>query len=233
MPHFIGKPKTHAMIFKSFLLMIINSVLLFLIPKPKRVYYVIQSIKIDNIYTKKPDFYYSNHGIHILNEMAKPELLEERIFNSITWAPRIWGPWDNLFDCRDMYAEYDWGFFYGYWSGSKQIKEDELSETYIYQLLNLGMLFPFDENEPNLPKDVIYSLCLSIYGKNCTHAMIFKSFLLMIINSVLLFLIPKPKRVYYVILMKFHFCVTLFYYSNHGIHILFTESHEILGNYTY
>ncbi|KAL5646174.1 hypothetical protein ACJX0J_004673 [Zea mays] len=33
-------------------------------------------------------------------------------------------------------------------------------------------------NESNLPKDVIYSLSLSIYGKNCTHAMIFKSFLL-------------------------------------------------------
>ena len=64
--------------------------------------------------------------------MVKPELLEERIFNSITWAPRIWGPWDNLFDCRDRYAEYDWGFSYGYWSGSKQIKEDELSETAIY-----------------------------------------------------------------------------------------------------
>ncbi|KAL5645484.1 hypothetical protein ACJX0J_004179, partial [Zea mays] len=63
------------------------------------------------------------------NGMVKPELLEERIFNSITWAPRIWGPWDNLFDCRDRYAEYDWGFSYGYWSGSKQIKEDELSET--------------------------------------------------------------------------------------------------------
>ncbi|KAL5646021.1 hypothetical protein ACJX0J_003224 [Zea mays] len=68
----------------------------------------------------------------ILNGMVKPELLEERIFNSITWAPRIWGPWDNLFDCRDRYAEYDWGFSYGYWSGSKQIKEDELSETAIY-----------------------------------------------------------------------------------------------------
>ncbi|KAJ1276138.1 hypothetical protein BS78_05G191300 [Paspalum vaginatum] len=64
--------------------------------------------------------------------MVKPELLEERIFNSITWAPRIWGPWDNLFDCRDRYAEYDWGFSYGYWSGFKQIKEDELSETAIY-----------------------------------------------------------------------------------------------------
>ncbi|KAL5644187.1 hypothetical protein ACJX0J_001171 [Zea mays] len=42
------------------------------------------------------------------------------------------GPWDNLFDCRDRYAEYDWGFSYGYWSGSKQIKEDELSKTAIY-----------------------------------------------------------------------------------------------------
>ncbi|KAL5642413.1 hypothetical protein ACJX0J_002218 (mitochondrion) [Zea mays] len=58
------------------------------------------------------------------NGMVKPELLEERIFNSITWAPRIW--------VGDRYAEYDWGFSYGYWSGSKQIKEDELSETAIY-----------------------------------------------------------------------------------------------------
>ncbi|KAL5645522.1 hypothetical protein ACJX0J_004492, partial [Zea mays] len=32
----------------------------------------------------------------------------------------------------ELYAEYDWGFSYGYWSGSKQIKEDELSETAIY-----------------------------------------------------------------------------------------------------
>ncbi|KAL5643536.1 hypothetical protein ACJX0J_001016, partial [Zea mays] len=38
--------------------------------------------------------------------------------------------------------------------------------------------FAFMDNESNLPKDVIYSLSLSIYGKNCTHAMIFKSFLL-------------------------------------------------------
>ncbi|KAL5644002.1 hypothetical protein ACJX0J_000982 [Zea mays] len=49
--------------------------------------------------------------------------------------------------------------------------------------------FAFMDNESNLPKDVIYSLSLSIYGKNCAlenskerkkgdHAMIFKSFLL-------------------------------------------------------
>ena len=36
--------------------------------------------------------------------MLKPELLEERIFNSITWAPRIWRPWDNLFDCRVLFC---------------------------------------------------------------------------------------------------------------------------------
>ncbi|KAL5644148.1 hypothetical protein ACJX0J_001640 [Zea mays] len=41
--------------------------------------------------------------------------------------------------------------------------------------------FAFMDNESNLPKDVIYSLSLSIYGKKKkrrTHAMIFKSFLL-------------------------------------------------------
>ncbi|KAL5676432.1 hypothetical protein ACJX0J_012563 [Zea mays] len=36
---------------------------------------------------------------------------------------------------------------------------------------------------PRISSDVIYSLSLSIYGKNYTHAMIFKSFLLKIINS--------------------------------------------------
>ncbi|KAL5645913.1 hypothetical protein ACJX0J_004991 [Zea mays] len=32
----------------------------------------------------------------------------------------------------DRYAEYDWGFSYGYWSGSKQIKEDECQRLAIY-----------------------------------------------------------------------------------------------------
>ncbi|KAL5645099.1 hypothetical protein ACJX0J_002364 [Zea mays] len=48
--------------------------------------------------------------------------------------------------------------------------------------------FAFMDKESNLPKDVIYSLSLSIYGKKLkkeTHAMIFKSFLLKkIINSI-------------------------------------------------
>src|SRR3954469_12653343 len=39
--------------------------------------------------------------------MLKPELLEERIFNSITSAPRIWRPWDNLFDCRVLFRSKD------------------------------------------------------------------------------------------------------------------------------
>ena len=41
------------------------------------------------------------------NGMLKPELLEERIFNSITWAHRIWRPWDNLFDCRVLFRSKD------------------------------------------------------------------------------------------------------------------------------
>ncbi|KAL5667761.1 hypothetical protein ACJX0J_019982 [Zea mays] len=39
---------------------------------------------------------------------------------------------------------------------------------------------------PIISSDVIYSLSLSIYGKNSTHAMIFKSFLLKIINLVVI-----------------------------------------------
>ncbi|KAL5644859.1 hypothetical protein ACJX0J_005025 [Zea mays] len=90
---------------------------------------------------------------------GQTELLEERIFNSITWAPRIWGPWDNLFDCRDRYAEYDWGFSYGYWSGCHETaiysnyfwyiyhKKGEVQET-DSDFLQSGTMQGFFRNKP-------------------------------------------------------------------------------------
>ncbi|KAL5647193.1 hypothetical protein ACJX0J_041548, partial [Zea mays] len=59
---------------------------------------------------------------------------KERILNSITWAPRIWGPWDNLFDCRDRFS-------YGYWSGSKQIKEVQKTDSNFLQSGTMQRLF--------------------------------------------------------------------------------------------
>ncbi|KAL5644126.1 hypothetical protein ACJX0J_004677 [Zea mays] len=61
---------------------------------------------------------------------------------------------------------YDFAFMDGYLL--LRVKASLLIQFFILTL----------KNESNLPKDVIYSLSLSIYGKNCTHAMIFKSFLL-------------------------------------------------------
>nr|YP_009679646.1 Ycf2 [Trichopus zeylanicus subsp. travancoricus]YP_009679664.1 Ycf2 [Trichopus zeylanicus subsp. travancoricus]QDP69961.1 Ycf2 [Trichopus zeylanicus subsp. travancoricus]QDP69979.1 Ycf2 [Trichopus zeylanicus subsp. travancoricus] len=60
-----------------------------------------------------------------------PQQIEEDLFNHIVWAPRIWRPCGNLFDCIERPTEL--GF--PYWAGSfhgKQIiyhKEDELQEN--------------------------------------------------------------------------------------------------------
>nr|YP_011008531.1 Ycf2 [Tacca plantaginea]YP_011008552.1 Ycf2 [Tacca plantaginea]WPV72357.1 Ycf2 [Tacca plantaginea]WPV72378.1 Ycf2 [Tacca plantaginea] len=60
-----------------------------------------------------------------------PQRIEEDLFNHIVWAPRIWRPCGNLFDCIERPTEL--GF--PYWAGSfrgKQIiyhKEDELQEN--------------------------------------------------------------------------------------------------------
>nr|YP_009537495.1 hypothetical chloroplast RF2 [Dioscorea quartiniana]YP_009537512.1 hypothetical chloroplast RF2 [Dioscorea quartiniana]AYM33590.1 hypothetical chloroplast RF2 [Dioscorea quartiniana]AYM33607.1 hypothetical chloroplast RF2 [Dioscorea quartiniana] len=60
-----------------------------------------------------------------------PQQIEEDLFNHIVWAPRIWRPCGNLFNCIERPTEL--GF--PYWAGSfrgKQIiyhKEDELQEN--------------------------------------------------------------------------------------------------------
>nr|YP_009485007.1 Ycf2 [Dioscorea polystachya]YP_009485026.1 Ycf2 [Dioscorea polystachya]YP_010146721.1 Ycf2 [Dioscorea japonica]YP_010146740.1 Ycf2 [Dioscorea japonica]YP_010428603.1 hypothetical chloroplast RF2 [Dioscorea cirrhosa]YP_010428621.1 hypothetical chloroplast RF2 [Dioscorea cirrhosa]ATN95589.1 Ycf2 [Dioscorea polystachya]ATN95595.1 Ycf2 [Dioscorea polystachya]AYI68982.1 hypothetical chloroplast RF2 [Dioscorea polystachya]AYI69001.1 hypothetical chloroplast RF2 [Dioscorea polystachya]AYI6906 len=60
-----------------------------------------------------------------------PQQIEEDLFNHIVWAPRIWRPCGNLFNCIERSTEL--GF--PYWAGSfrgKQIiyhKEDELQEN--------------------------------------------------------------------------------------------------------
>nr|QXV93841.1 Ycf2 [Epimedium diphyllum]QXV93858.1 Ycf2 [Epimedium diphyllum]QXV95083.1 Ycf2 [Epimedium trifoliolatobinatum]QXV95100.1 Ycf2 [Epimedium trifoliolatobinatum] len=60
-----------------------------------------------------------------------PQEIEEDLFNHIVWAPRIWRPWVNLFDCIERPNEL--GF--PYWSfRSKRIidhegEEDELQEN--------------------------------------------------------------------------------------------------------
>nr|AKR81266.1 hypothetical chloroplast RF21 [Cyclanthus bipartitus] len=57
-----------------------------------------------------------------------PQQIEEDLFNHIVWAPRIWRPCGNLFDCIERPTELGWaGSFRG-----KQIiyhKEDELQEN--------------------------------------------------------------------------------------------------------
>ncbi|KAL5646432.1 hypothetical protein ACJX0J_001208 [Zea mays] len=78
------------------------------------------------------------------NGMVKPELLEERIFNSITRAPRIWGPWDNLFDCRDMlsetaiYSNYFWYIYHK--KGEVQETDSDFLQSGTMQLFRISQL---------------------------------------------------------------------------------------------
>nr|YP_009269933.1 hypothetical chloroplast RF21 [Neottia acuminata]ANT72840.1 hypothetical chloroplast RF21 [Neottia acuminata] len=64
-------------------------------------------------------------------EALDPQQIEENLFNHIVWAPRIWRPCGNLFDCIESPTE----FGFPYWTGSfrgKWIiyhKEDELQEN--------------------------------------------------------------------------------------------------------
>ena len=76
------------------------------------------------------------------NGMLKPELLEELIFNSITWAPRIWRPWDNLFDCRVLFR-------------SKDI-HGAVRPIQIFTTKNLFRIGPERRREAGMPTGVYY-----------------------------------------------------------------------------
>nr|YP_010195256.1 hypothetical chloroplast RF2 [Flagellaria indica]YP_010195273.1 hypothetical chloroplast RF2 [Flagellaria indica]UAA82238.1 hypothetical chloroplast RF2 [Flagellaria indica]UAA82255.1 hypothetical chloroplast RF2 [Flagellaria indica]ULQ65890.1 hypothetical protein RF2 [Flagellaria indica]ULQ65907.1 hypothetical protein RF2 [Flagellaria indica]ULQ65976.1 hypothetical protein RF2 [Flagellaria indica] len=67
------------------------------------------------------------------NGWVTPELLENHIFNHITWAPRIWRPWDNLFDCIERPTEF--GFPYWAWSfrGKRFISDKENDSDFVQE----------------------------------------------------------------------------------------------------
>nr|YP_010031000.1 hypothetical protein RF2 [Chlorophytum comosum]YP_010031017.1 hypothetical protein RF2 [Chlorophytum comosum]QOV01882.1 hypothetical protein RF2 [Chlorophytum comosum]QOV01899.1 hypothetical protein RF2 [Chlorophytum comosum] len=79
-------------------------------------------------------FFYEKYELELEEEeeALDPQQIEEDLFNHIVWAPRIWRPWGNLFDCIEGPTEL--GFPY-WWSESfrgKRIifhKEDEFQEN--------------------------------------------------------------------------------------------------------
>ena len=59
-----------------------------------------------------------------------PQQIEEDLFNHIVWAPRIWRPCGNLFDCIERPIELGFPYRAGSFWGKRIIyhKEDELQE---------------------------------------------------------------------------------------------------------
>nr|YP_009749312.1 Ycf2 protein [Goodyera rosulacea]YP_009749329.1 Ycf2 protein [Goodyera rosulacea]QII91399.1 Ycf2 protein [Goodyera rosulacea]QII91416.1 Ycf2 protein [Goodyera rosulacea] len=60
-----------------------------------------------------------------------PQQIEEDFFNHIVWAPRIWRPCGNLFDCIERPTELGFPYWTGSFRGKRFIshKEDELQEN--------------------------------------------------------------------------------------------------------
>nr|YP_009566437.1 hypothetical chloroplast RF21 [Neottia cordata]YP_009566451.1 hypothetical chloroplast RF21 [Neottia cordata]QBB10027.1 hypothetical chloroplast RF21 [Neottia cordata]QBB10041.1 hypothetical chloroplast RF21 [Neottia cordata] len=60
-----------------------------------------------------------------------PQQIEEDLFNHIVWAPRIWRPCGNLFDCIERPTELGFPYWTGSFRGKWIIshKEDELQEN--------------------------------------------------------------------------------------------------------
>jgi hypothetical protein len=60
-----------------------------------------------------------------------PQRIEEDLFNHIVWAPRIWRPCGNLFDCIERPTELGFPYWAGSFRGKRVIyhKEDELQKN--------------------------------------------------------------------------------------------------------
>nr|YP_010573628.1 hypothetical chloroplast RF21 [Allium pallasii]YP_010573646.1 hypothetical chloroplast RF21 [Allium pallasii]UZH92791.1 hypothetical chloroplast RF21 [Allium pallasii]UZH92809.1 hypothetical chloroplast RF21 [Allium pallasii] len=60
-----------------------------------------------------------------------PQQIEEDLFNHIVWAPRIWRPCGNLFDCIERSTELGFPYWAGSFRGKRIIyhKKDELQEN--------------------------------------------------------------------------------------------------------
>ncbi|KAG6478725.1 hypothetical protein ZIOFF_062169 [Zingiber officinale] len=61
-------------------------------------------------------------------EDIDPQQMEEDLFDHIVWAPRIWRPWTNLFDCIERPTELGFPYRAGSFRGKRSIyhEEDEL-----------------------------------------------------------------------------------------------------------
>nr|YP_010259001.1 hypothetical chloroplast RF21 [Chiloglottis cornuta]YP_010259009.1 hypothetical chloroplast RF21 [Chiloglottis cornuta]UIX23871.1 hypothetical chloroplast RF21 [Chiloglottis cornuta]UIX23879.1 hypothetical chloroplast RF21 [Chiloglottis cornuta] len=75
-------------------------------------------------------FLYEKYESEFEEGALDPQQIEEDFFNHIVWAPRIWRPCGNLFDCIERPTELGFPYWTGSFRGKRIIyhKEDELQE---------------------------------------------------------------------------------------------------------
>ncbi|RZC60149.1 hypothetical protein C5167_021917 [Papaver somniferum] len=76
-------------------------------------------------------FLYEKNESEFEEGALDPQQIEEDLFNHIVWAPRIWRPCGNLFDCIERYNELGFPYWARSFRGKRIIyhKEDELQEN--------------------------------------------------------------------------------------------------------
>nr|YP_009749398.1 Ycf2 protein [Gymnadenia conopsea]YP_009749415.1 Ycf2 protein [Gymnadenia conopsea]QII91485.1 Ycf2 protein [Gymnadenia conopsea]QII91502.1 Ycf2 protein [Gymnadenia conopsea] len=76
-------------------------------------------------------FLYEKYESEFEEGALDPQQIEEDLFNHIVWAPRIWRPCGNLFDCIERPTELGFPYWTGSFRGKRIIshKEDELQEN--------------------------------------------------------------------------------------------------------
>nr|YP_009431090.1 hypothetical chloroplast RF21 [Aphyllanthes monspeliensis]YP_009431107.1 hypothetical chloroplast RF21 [Aphyllanthes monspeliensis]ASW26525.1 hypothetical chloroplast RF21 [Aphyllanthes monspeliensis]ASW26544.1 hypothetical chloroplast RF21 [Aphyllanthes monspeliensis] len=75
-------------------------------------------------------FFYEKYESEFEEGALDPQQIEEDLFNHIVWAPRIWRPCGNLFDCIERPTELGFPYWAGSFRGKRIIyhNEDELQE---------------------------------------------------------------------------------------------------------
>nr|AEX93964.1 hypothetical chloroplast RF21 [Aloe vera] len=76
-------------------------------------------------------FFYEKYESEFEEGALDPQQIEEDLFNHIVWAPRIWRPCGNLFDCIERPTELGFPYWAGSFRGKRIIyhKGDELQEN--------------------------------------------------------------------------------------------------------
>nr|YP_009739308.1 hypothetical chloroplast RF21 [Hyacinthoides non-scripta]YP_009739325.1 hypothetical chloroplast RF21 [Hyacinthoides non-scripta]QIC20127.1 hypothetical chloroplast RF21 [Hyacinthoides non-scripta]QIC20144.1 hypothetical chloroplast RF21 [Hyacinthoides non-scripta] len=107
-----------------------NRVTLLLRPEPRNPLDMMQNGSFSIIDQR---FFYEKHESEFEEGEGAldPQQIEEDLFNYIVWAPRIWRPCGNLFDCIERPTELGFPYWAGSFRGKRIIyhKEDELQEN--------------------------------------------------------------------------------------------------------